>query len=451
MEESTKSKSDAANDLADWGWRSNAYAWFVVVVLTLAFTLSMIDRMILTLLVEPIKRDLGLSDTELSLLHGFAFTLLYVICGFPLGRLADRHSRRALAGVSVFSWSLMTTVCGVAQNFWQLFLARVGVGIGEAGLTPAGASLISDYFPKEQLARPTAFFSIGGSAGTGLAFIFGGAVVHLVSDVGSINLPFIGYIYAWQAAFFIVGAPGMLFALLFVFVREPQRRGRSAEGVASIASVFQFLKTRHHFFTAHFLGASLAAMVLIGIHSWMPTFFIRTYGWDAQEAGYVYGITVLVSGISGLLCAGHLVERQIQKNVADPHLQVALHAVLLGIVPAIAAPLLPQAWMTVPVIGIAVFFIVIPIALAPVALQIVVPNDMRGQAFAVYLFVLSILGYGTGPTVVAVTTDFIFQAENLVRYSLVLVTALVLPLSAYFIFRAKRFSLPAVKTSQELV
>ena len=189
-----------------FSWRSETYAWAVVALLIIAFTLAMIDRMMLTLLVGPLKANFGLTDTQVSVLHGLAFTMLYVIVGLPMGWLTDRYSRRAIAGFSVAAWSLMTACCGISSNFFQLFLARMGVGIGEAGISPAANSLIPDYFPPSRVALPLTLYSIGGSAGTGLAFIFGGTIIDYVSSLGRINIPLFGEIAGWQASFLVAGA-----------------------------------------------------------------------------------------------------------------------------------------------------------------------------------------------------------------------------------------------------
>ncbi|MBL4630305.1 MAG: MFS transporter [Paraglaciecola sp.] len=263
-----------------FSWRSEFYAWFAVFLLIMAFSLSMVDRMILTLLVGPIKTDFGLSDTEISLLHGLAFTLLYVIAGIPLGRLTDRYSRRMIAGFSVFFWSIATCLCGITNNFTQLFISRVFVGVGEAGLSPAATSLISDYFPVSKLSRPIAYFSIGGSLGAGLAFIFGGAVADMVVEIGNVSIPFIGEIRSWQLAFFIVGLPGLLFAASFIFVKEPARAGEtkseSEPKSIPIPEVLKLLSDKAGFLTAHFFAAAMSALVVLSIHAWMPTFLMRS-------------------------------------------------------------------------------------------------------------------------------------------------------------------------------
>ena len=201
------------------------YAWYVVAVLTFVYVFSFIDRQILNLLVKPIRRDLGISDTQMSLLMGLAFALFYTICGIPLGRLADRNSRRGMIAIGFVLWSIMTACCGLAQNFIQMLAARIGVGVGEAALSPSAYSLISDYFPKEKRATAISIYSMGIYIGSGLAFLLGGIVVSLAEKQQAWNLPIVGATRPWQVIFFIVGLPGVLLALLMFTIREPLRRG----------------------------------------------------------------------------------------------------------------------------------------------------------------------------------------------------------------------------------
>ncbi|MGH9937465.1 MAG: MFS transporter, partial [Blastocatellia bacterium] len=208
------------------------YAWYVVFVLMVCLTLSFIDRQILSLLVGPIKRDLGISDTRIGLLQGLAFALFYTLMGLPVGWLVDRYSRRTIIAAGVFFWSLMTALCAVAGNFWSLFAARLGVGVGEATLGPAAMSLTSDYFPKEKLGGALSVYAMGIFIGSGLALIVGGTVVSAVAGMPAVTLPIIGEIASWRLTFLIVGAPGLLVGLLVYTVREPLRRDllRPSEG-----------------------------------------------------------------------------------------------------------------------------------------------------------------------------------------------------------------------------
>ncbi len=205
---------------------SSAYAWYVVVVLTAAYVVSFIDRQILALLVEPIRRDLGLTDTQMGLIMGSAFALFYTILGIPLGWLADRFSRRGIIAAGITIWCLMTAACGLSRNFGQLFLARVGVGVGEAALSPSALSLISDYFPRERRGRAISFYNMGVSLGAGIAMIGGGWIIAGIIDAPPTTLPVVGEIYAWQTVFLVVGLPGLAIAALMATVREPERRDK---------------------------------------------------------------------------------------------------------------------------------------------------------------------------------------------------------------------------------
>jgi len=215
---------------------SNAYAWYVVAVLTLTYTVSFIDRQIMSLMIEPIRRDLNITDTQVSLLIGLAFAVFYTLLGIPIARLADRRSRRTIIAVGIATWCFMTAFCGLARSYAQLFLARVGVGVGEAALSPSALSIISDYFPKRTRGRAIAVYNTGISLGTGLAMIVGGALVAHVMVSPPVRLPFVGELYAWQTVFMLVGLPGLFLALLMFTVREPRRREQRRSACSSAAS-----------------------------------------------------------------------------------------------------------------------------------------------------------------------------------------------------------------------
>ena len=203
---------------------STAYQWYVIFVLLLAQMFSFLDRMIMGLLVGPIRESFAISDTQYSLLAGLAFSLFYAIMGLPLARIADSRNRRNLISIGIAVWSVMTAVCGLAKGFVSLFFARIGVGIGEATLGPAGYSMITDYFPRSSLARALSVYTLGVTFGSGLAYILGGAVVGYVQTLDTLTLPFLGATEGWQLTFFIVGFPGVLVAaLMYLTVREPAR------------------------------------------------------------------------------------------------------------------------------------------------------------------------------------------------------------------------------------
>src|SRR5882762_1767566 len=205
---------------------SPGYSWYVVGVLTLVYVFSFIDRQIMSLLVRPLRRDLNITDTQVSILMGLGFAIFYTLCGIPLGRLADTRSRRSIIVAGFVAWSFFTAMCGLAKNFSQMLLWRIGVGVGEASLSPSAFSLITDYFPKERLATAISVYSMGIYIGAGMAYLLGGIVVGFASSQEMYNLPLVGATRSWQLVFFIVGLPGIFLALLLYTVREPARRGR---------------------------------------------------------------------------------------------------------------------------------------------------------------------------------------------------------------------------------
>lgn len=440
--ENLEEHPETAADPSDWTWRSNAYAWWVVIVLALALTLSLMDRMIMALMIIPIQRDLGLTDIEVSLIHGFAFTILYVFAGFPLARIADRGSRRAVAGFSVFAWSLMTALCGNAGNAMQLFFARMGVGVGEAGLSPAAVSMLSDYFPKEERARPLAFLTIGTTAGAGIAMMLGGSIIQITGSSGDVTLPVFGAVHAWQAVFLLLGVGGMFFAGIFATVREPPRRERLESGILPRPrDVAGFIVARRAFYAPHFVGTALAVLVLIGFHSWMPTMLLRKFGWGAAQSGYAYGALIALGGVVGIVLAGLISVELNRRGRSRTELSMVLWSIVGALPFLVAAPLMPSGTAALVTAFPGVALLSIPSALAPTILQNVTPNEMRAQLFAVYLFVMSLGGYALGPLSVALITDMVLHDPRMIDISLAMVAVIALPLAALLIGRARARSL----------
>jgi MFS family permease len=425
----------------DAAWPSTGYAWYVAAVLTLAYTLSFIDRQILGLVLEPIRRDMGLTDTQVSLLAGTAFALFYVCLGLPLGRLADRANRRYLIFVGVLLWSLMTAVCGFSTTFWQLFAARVGVGIGEAALTPAAHSIISDYFPVERRVRPLAMYNLALAVGAGLAYLLGGAISAAVSNAPEFVIPFIGAVRGWQVTFIAVGAPGILFALLILSIREPQRRGlRPASepqstaahpGITRVRDVWSFIWHENpQTFVALFFAFGGFAVFADAILTWMPTVFVRRFGWSADRIGLSMGAVILPSATLGVLAsmtlASHVQSRGNPGALLSAATRIGFALTPIGILlpladtPTLALVLLaPTAALT---FGL--------YALVPPILQLITPNQMRGQVVALFALFNNVMSLMLGATCVGLLTDHLFRNSGLLYRSLAMVAALVLPLSA---------------------
>ncbi|HXG27477.1 MAG TPA: MFS transporter [Nevskiales bacterium] len=400
---------------------SLAYAWYVVAVLMVAYVFSFIDRQILNLLVGPIRADLGISDTQMSLLMGFSFALFYTICGIPLGRLADSKSRRTIIAAGIFFWSLMTAACGTAKSYWQFFLYRMGVGVGEATLSPSAYSLIADYFPKESRATAISVYSMGIYIGSGLAFLLGGLVIQFAGQ-DDVLLPLVGATRPWQLIFFILGIAGILFAFAMYTVREPARQGLSgATAGVPLGTVFAYMKQNRRAVLCHNFGFALMAFTAYGAAAWVPTFFIRHHGWTAAQIGVAYGTVIMIFGTFGIVAGGRLSDWLARRGHEDANMRVGLLAAVCGIPSGIAFPLVPDANLAVAMVAISTVFLSMPFGVAPAAVQEMMPNDMRGQASAVYLFVVNLIGLGVGPTAVALATDYVFRNDAAVGYSLLLV------------------------------
>ncbi|WP_420464599.1 spinster family MFS transporter [Panacagrimonas sp.] len=398
------------------------YAWTVVGLLTAAYVLSFIDRQILSLLVGPVRADLGISDTQMSLLMGFSFALFYTVCGIPLGRLADSWSRRWIVTLGVMFWSAATAACGMAQYYWQLFLGRIGVGIGEAALSPSAYSLIADYFPPDRRATAISVYGMGIFIGAGLAYILGGLIVGFAAERGEVVLPLVGATRPWQLVFYVLGAVGLLFAWGLLLIREPVRRGASQASIP-LAEVLRTLGQHRRTVLLHNLGFAMVALASYSANAWLPSVWQRVHGWPIRDVGLIYGSVVAVFGAIGIVFGGALADRWKSRGITDATLRVGAIAAGCGALLAMSVALMPSgaalAWMVVPM----TFFFSMPFGVSASAIQDLMPNRMRGQTSAIYLFVVNLVGLGIGPTAVALLTDYVFADDRLVGWSLGIVMA----------------------------
>jgi MFS family permease len=429
----TEPEIKAGSSIAEEPYPKTGYAWYVVGVLTLVYVFSFIDRQILNLLVRSIRRDLGITETEMSLLQGFSFAVFYTFFGVLLGKLADTRSRRGLIAAGFVFWSVMTAGCGVAKNFFQMLLFRMGVGVGEASLSPAAYSLITDYFPKERRATAISVYSMGIYIGSGLALVLGGWVISLVGSRENFDLPLVGETRSWQVIFFIVGLPGVLLALLMYTVREPLRRGlrlvKSADGTLKKAGVstreaYSYMLQNRTTFLCHTIGFALLSFSSYGASAWIPTFYQRVHGWSQAKSGIVYGLIIGIASTLGVVAGGRLADYLTQRGRRNATMFVGLLVSVAWFPFGMVYPMMSDAaWVTVFLIP-AAFLASAPFGVAPAAIQQIMPNEMRGQASAVYLFVVNLIGLGIGPTAVAVTTQVIFRDDNMIHYSLLVVGTL---------------------------
>jgi MFS family permease len=446
---------DTAASTDSSSYPTSAAAWYSVFVLMLMYIFSFIDRTTISLLVEPMKRDLHISDTQIGMLQGLAFALLYTFLGLPIARLSDRRSRRAIIAAGVFIWSIMATLCGLARTAVQLFVARVGVGVGEAALSPAAYSIITDSFPRSKLGSAFGFYNIGITIGAGIALLVGGIVVGAVSHPGaSYTLPLFGPVHAWQMVFILTGAPGVLLPLLLLTFREPVRRGilRTQSSAASatqsgkppLREVMNYVWLNRQFYGLHFVALALLALAGYATASWLPTALIRGYGVSPGLAGKMIGVSTILMNSSGMLLAGVLCDRLTRRGWSDAPIVVALISACGIAIFSCLTPIMP----TVPLVWVALFVAGITFnaynGVGPMAVNQVTPNQYRAQVSAVYLFVVNALGLGVGPTLVPLVNEYLFHDPAKIRYSLIIVvfcsaaTAIVLLLKVRPIYRQKQ-------------
>jgi MFS family permease len=412
-----------------------ARASYVLGLLTLMYVFSFLDRIILSLLVGPIRRDLHVTDTQVSLLMGFSFAVFYTFFGIPLGRMADSHSRRQLIAAGVATWSLFTAGCGLAKSFGQLLLFRMGVGVGEASLSPSAYSLLTDYFPPQRRATAMSIYSTGIYIGTGAALLLGGIVTGWANGRAGWTIPLLGHVRSWQIVFFVVGLPGLLLALLAYTFAEPVRRGgRTQAKEVPFNEVVAYVRGNRKTYLCHHLGIAFVALGSYGSLAWVPSFFIRHYHWTAAEAGKGFGIVVALAGSLGIVSGGWFADRLAARGHADAYLRVAMMAMVAAVPAGIAYLLVHDPHIAIVLLAPLLFLQAVPIGVAPAAIMEVTPSQMRGQVSAVYLFTINLIGLGAGPTVVALLTDHVFRNDSLVGSSLLVATTSAHILSALILW-----------------
>ena len=444
MNETTQQDQVQATATAQQDWPSPGRAWYGVGVFTLVTAMALIDRQILSMLVGPIKASLHISDTQMSILLGFAFVMFYAFMGLPIARLADVKSRRAIIGFGVALWSIMTALCGLAQTYWHLFLARMGVGAGESCYSPAVFSIVGDSFPREKLAKANAVISTGFYFGSGAALIVGGTVIEAAVRMPNFHLPIIGEIHPWQTTFLIVGLPGLLVACLLRTVQEPRRRGLLRHGDVNsqqekpkslpLTVILKWLRDDWKTYFGIYGGTAVAALAGVGATAWLPTFFMRTYGWNAGQVGWYMGLVYLTVAPTGLLIGGFLAEWYTKRGRHDANMRVALYSSIAAAPFAIAYPLMPSAMVAMALYAVNIFLVSLRPGTMNAALVVVTPNQMRAQASALYFFLYNLIGLGLGPFIVASLTDHVFGAESMLNYSLALYFTVLGPLGCLVIW-----------------
>jgi MFS family permease len=404
-------------------WPPRKDAYYSLFCMTIVVMFTVLDRSVLSLLIDPIKQDFHISDTQAALLVGAAFSLPYGIVGVAVARLADRGNRRNLVAASLAFWSLCTVVCGMAQGFVSLLVGRMGIGAGESGYGPASWSIATDNWPREKVAFATATMGIGAMLGTGLALFLGGAVLHFVTGMPVVHVPGIGIIRPWQWTFIVVGAPGLLWTLVVLTSKEPPRRGLAPGQAAQkvpFSELGRWMLDDWRTYAAVIGGMCIKAMMLAVPTTWNATFLHRQFGWELSRIGIISGtITLIVSPVA-LMAGAKLSEYWTKQGRNDANLRIVFYGLILS-APAMAiAPLMPNPYLVLGVNAFVSFIGTLGFGPSIAAFQVITPNRMRAQVGGLTQFCNNVIAFALSPLIVALFTDYIFHDEGALRYSMVL-------------------------------
>lgn len=420
--------------------------WGIVGLLMVGMVCSLIDRQVITLLVEPIKAEYGLSDTQFSLLIGPAFVSFYLLFGFPFGWAADNFPRKLVIALGIAIWSFATLACGLAPTFLMLLGARMLVGAGEASLTPSALSMMSDMFPRDRLPFVIGVFSVSMHLGGAGALLVGGALLSVFGDAPTVGFPVLGALSPWQAIFVIIALPGFAIAAAFLLSAEPKRRRfidtddsteASSDTKASgfFSGVAPFYRANADTINRQLIAATLLTIGTYAFASWAPAYLIRVHDLPSDEVALLLGIVVLTCGPTGSVVGGLLASylQTKRQRVDGPWIVMAIS----GAGTALFSPLvfLSNSLAIVAVFGgIAIFLGSLYLGIVHAAMQVICPADLRGRMSAIMLFVMNGLGVTLGPVLVALITDRVFGDANNVGASIATISTLVGTAAAILLF-----------------
>lgn len=435
------------------GYPAPAVGWYATIILALLYWLSIMDRFIISLLVDPIKNDMGISDVQFGLLHGMAFSITFCLLGLIAGTFADRYSRRWVIYCSVTIWSMATALCGLAQNFWQLLLARVGVGAGEAGLNPSATSMLTDMFPPDRLTTAMAVYSMGSTVGSGTAFLIGGLIVEMVAQVDVYTLPLVGEIRSWQSVFILIGLPGALLALIVFSFPEPARRNHLAvhqqQGIwrASISAykdLLKFLRIRWRFFLPLYIGFGLASMLISSGAVWYPAHMGRAFGWSAGQIGLYMGLVYMTVSVIGKIICGFCVDLIYRRGHHDAQLLWYGSCLLIAAPIAVFAMSSENPWIFLGGIGAFLILLSPMAACCYAAMNLVTPNELRGTGVAFYSATAGLVALAIGPVLIAWVGNSFFSGPFALGYGIASVFGVTCPIAALVLFSGRRAMREAV-------
>ncbi len=397
------------------------YPWYVVAVLTLFSVSGNIDQQILSLLVRPMERDLGITDSQVSYLSGFAFALFFAVLGLPIARLADRTSRRNVLVGGATLWSVFTSLCAAAKTFPQLFLMRMGVGVGEATLSAPAASLLSDYFPRDKFAGAMSVLSLGIFIGSGAGYAIGGYMVGAAGNAATREVPILGVIHPWQLVFLAVGLPGLLVALLLLTVKEPRRTRDASASAPPFSALMAHVARHRRTFATQGLGFAMSSSVNFSLVLWIPAVFLRRFDWNEVQAGRLQGLLTMTIGPIGVLVGGWIANRLVRAGKTDAPLRVGIAGAAGMLIAATAFPLAPTATVAGWWLAVVNLFAAMPWGAASASAAEIVPPRLRAQGVALYVLVVSLISRSLGPSSVGWLNDYVFHDPMAIGRSLAIV------------------------------
>lgn len=400
----------------------------IVAVILLAYIFSYIDRQVLSLLVEPIRGSLGLSDTQFGLMQGLSFSIFFVLATLPLARLADRGNRPRLIACCVGIWSVMTMACGLAGSFWQLLVARIGVAAAEAGLPPAALTLMADRFDRRTLARATSVVLIAPFIGGGIALLGGGALYALASTWDLPMVPGVGRLQPWQAVFLMVGAPGILVVALLLLIREPRTTVAGRDHRGSNRALLSFFRGHWRFSCVYMVATAMLVLLLNAQIAWIPAALMRAHDLTPVAMGAMFGPIYLCAGAAGTLLTGQIVGASRDEDMTRRVLLVMRGAALPLIPTSIATTLVEPLWAKLALAGGSVFFTSAILSMASLPFQFTAPLNIRAQAIAMAGLVASLIGTGLGPFLVGLLSDGFGFAAHPLSLALAVLAACTTPL-----------------------
>ena len=414
---------------------SQRASYSAVAVMTLAQVFAFIDRQIPAMLVEPIKQDFSLNDSQIALLGGAAFSIFYAIMALPIGYAVDRYKRVNVLGTGIFVWSLMTTLAGLANSFGRLFGARIGVAVGEAVMAPVSVSLVSDYFPQNKQGKPMGIITAGVYIGIGATLIGGGYLIDYLTDIGGITIPGIGYFKPWQATFLVVGIPGILISIAAFMLYEPRRLGLSKKfDETKKVNIFSHLKQNKSTLFPMFGGLIFMALIFYSFTFWAPSMMVRTYGLSLTEVGFTLGVITIIASILGTITSGTVVDYLRSKGHSDAPIRTGMFACIFATPAICLAPLVDSLILTWGLIGLYLFFISSFAPIGLLAVSGISGNEVKGQMAAVHAFLMMAFGLSLGPQITAFFTDFILMDESKLDMAIAMTGLIVLP-SAALLFK----------------